>query len=90
MGKQTIHLDPTLQFLILIILLERAEDTMKYLPFELTHIPASLFKGNFMQHAEKSLSVDALIQGNEFQKERKKKTEKSVASDGTARKKKKE
>lgn len=88
-GNQTIHVDPTLQFLILIILLERAEDTLKYLRFELTHIPASLFKGNFMQHAAKSLLVDALIQGNEFQKERKKETKKSVESDGTAEKRKK-
>ena len=90
-GYQTIHVDPTVLFLILIVLIARAEDTMKYFSYELTPIPKSLFNGSFLRHAEKSQLADALIhyQRNKVLRERKKKTKKSVESDGPARKKKK-
>ena len=90
-GNQTSHVDPTVLFLRLIVLIERAEDTIKYFPYELTPIPTSLFKGNFMQHAEKSQLADVLIHDpqNKVQKERKKKRKKSFESNQPARKKKK-
>ena len=90
-GYQTIHVDPTVLFLILIVLIARAEDTMKYFSYELTPIPKSLFNGSFLRHAEKSQLADALIhyQRNKVLRERKKKTKKSVESDGPARKKEK-
>ena len=53
-GKQTICFDPTALFLRLIVLIERADDTMKFSSHELTSIPTFLFKDNFRRHAEKS------------------------------------
>ena len=90
-GCQKIHVDTTVLFLRLINVIVRAEDTMKYFSYEQTPIPTSLFKGNFMWHPEKSQLADALIhyRRNTVQKERKKKTMRSVESDGPARKKKK-
>ena len=41
-GNQTIHIDPTVLFLRLIVLIERAEDTMEYFSYELTAITTSL------------------------------------------------
>lgn len=90
-GNRNVHVDSTELFPRLIILIERAEDTMKYFSYELTPAPRSIFKGNFMQHAEKSQLTDILFhyQRNKIQKERKKKTKKIVESDGPTRKKKK-
>ena len=41
-GNHTIHIDPTVLFLRLIVLIERAEDTMEYFSYELTAITTSL------------------------------------------------
>ena len=69
--SHTIH-DPTVRFLRLIVLIERAEDTMKYFSYELTPIPTSLFNGNFMWHVKKSQLADVLIHywQNKVHKER--------------------
>lgn len=71
-GNQTIHVDPTLLFLRLIVPFETAEDTMECFSYELIPIPTSLFKVNFMRRAEKSQLADALIhyRQNKVQKER--------------------
>lgn len=57
--NQNVHVHPIVLFLRLIVLIERAEDTVKYFSYELTPIPTSIFKGNFMRHAEKSQMANA-------------------------------
>ena len=57
--NRNVHVHPIVLFLRLIVLIERAEDTVKYFSYELTPIPTSIFKGNFMRHAEKSQMANA-------------------------------
>lgn len=51
-GNQAIHVDPTVLFLRVTVLTDRAENSAKYFAYELMPVPRALFKNNFMRYAE--------------------------------------
>ena len=55
-----IHIDPTILFVHLILLVQRSEDIVRYFGYELTPHPTSPFKDNFMRHPKKLAFADAL------------------------------
>ena len=55
------HIDPTILFLHLIVLIERTDDTEKYFGYEVTLYPPALFKDNLMRHPYKAALVEALL-----------------------------
>ena len=59
--NRTIHVDPTISFLRLIVLIERTDDTEKYFGYELTPYPTALFKDKFMRHPDKAALAEALL-----------------------------
>ena len=56
----TIHVNPTVLFQRLIMLIERSEDMTSYFEYELTPEPTSLFKDRFMRKPNKALLGKAL------------------------------
>ena len=52
--SQTVYIDPLILFNRLSILMERTEKTADYFQYELTPLPASLFKDFFMGKSKKS------------------------------------
>ena len=71
-GTQDVHIDPAILFTRLFVLVERSED--RYLKYELTPYPASVFIGDYMRHVNKALLGLAIIDGK---KEKPKNGEKS-------------
>ena len=55
------HVDHTILFLRLIVLIDRTVDTEKYFGYELTSYPTALFKDNFMRHPNKAALAEALL-----------------------------
>ena len=52
--NQVIHIDPSMLFTRLIVLLERSERMEDYFQFELTPMPTSLFKDGMMRKSNKA------------------------------------
>ena len=59
--NEIVHIDPTVLFMRLIVLIERAEDMSDYFNYALAPIPCSLFKDNFMRHPNKSQLGEILV-----------------------------
>lgn len=59
-GTQTVHVDPLVLFMRLLVLVERAEKPDQYFSYELAPYPPSLFKDNYMRHINKALLAQAL------------------------------
>ena len=51
---QEIHIDPTVLFLRILLLIGRSEDPTSYFDYELTPYPTSLFNNRFMRKPAKS------------------------------------
>ena len=56
-----LHIDPSVLFLRVILLVERADDPVEYFSYELTPVPTSLFRNKFMRKPAKSLLAKELI-----------------------------
>ena len=70
-----IHVDPTILFLCLIVLIERTDDTEKYFGYELKPYPTALFKDNFMRHPNRAALVEALLNYKKISKIKQKRKE---------------
>ena len=57
----TIHVNPSILFLRLMVLIERTDDTEKCFGYELTLYPTALFKDNFMRHPNKAGLAEAIL-----------------------------
>jgi hypothetical protein len=53
-GKKVLNIDPSLLFNRLLIIMERSGDMQPYFAYELSALPASLFKDAFMRKPDKS------------------------------------
>ena len=60
--NQKVHINPSILFTRLVVIIERETETEKYFNYELTPEPTSLFKYNFMRHPDKS-SLAATLKG---------------------------
>jgi hypothetical protein len=58
--KEKVHVDPTLLFSRLLVILEREDSVKKYFSYELTPVPTSLFQDGMMRKATKSMLAKAL------------------------------
>ena len=57
-----IHIEPSVLFTRLVVLIERSPDVNTYFNYELTPIPTALFKENFMRKPYKAALATALIE----------------------------
>ena len=79
--NQVIHIDPSMLFTRLIVLLERSERMEDYFQFELTPMPTSLFKDGMMRKSNKAaLAAHLTGEGRIEKAKRKRKTEKTASS----------
>jgi hypothetical protein len=62
-GKKVLNIDPSLLFNRLLIIMERSGDMQPYFAYELSALPASLFKDAFMRKPDKSKLAKELIAG---------------------------
>ena len=60
--NQKVHINPSILFMRLVVIIERETETEKYFNYKLTAEPTSLFKCNFMRHPDKS-SLAATLKG---------------------------
>lgn len=56
------YVDPTVLFMPLLVLVERAEKRDPYFSYELAPYPPSLFKDNYTRHINKALLAQGLRQ----------------------------
>ena len=66
------YVDPTVLFMPLLVLVERAEKRDPYFSYELAPYPPSLFKDNYTRHINKALLAQGLKQKAESCIKRKK------------------
>ena len=72
-NNDTVHIDPTVLFMRLVVLVERYEDTSRFFHYELTPVPTSLFKDGFMRHPNKAALAAALTSKSVVGSKRKRK-----------------
>ena len=56
-----IHVNPSILFLRLMVLIERTDDTEKWFGYELTPYRTALFKDNIMRHPNKAALAEAIL-----------------------------
>ena len=63
-NSEILHINETVLFQRLIVLIERSEDMSTYFEYELTPTPTSLFKDDYMRKSNKSILGKALTQNS--------------------------
>ena len=75
--NQTFLVDPTILSILLLVLIERSENTARYVSYELTPYPTSLFQDYFMRKPDKSILMHAILSYNNDNKGKKRKINRS-------------